>query len=715
MSSSRALLSAAGLALLLAVLGPLTAWRLHLETSLWVDETYSLLLITYPVDEVLARTALEANPPGYYLALKLWLKIARVLGFEPGVAWARLLNGSFWVVLAAAAWLGGRRLLGRRAGTLLAWVVAGGACAAWVARDLRGYGMATVFLFGTYLAAVAIAGQSAAERHRRKLLWKLWGLYALCATAALWTHLLSAVVLAAVSLAWLAQETARRRLRAATLAPAVVGHALPIVLFSPWLLRVGQQLAYMERSAPQWMTPPTLANLGWVFSFWYPFGRIGAPEGDANQVLVPVGLAAVLVPVLAALTLLARARRAREPAPEPDAAALRAPAPRIAAMGAAGAAVGLGGSLLYVLAIWLLDRLDLAHTFHGPRYPVLAVHLWAAGLVCLAAWAAARNGIRSRWIALAFAPWLVASALGQARLAGEERWGELSELRQAAGGSWPGAGEPVYLMPPELAPFYERSFRHLDVRRIERLPCEEEGENSAVVLDLNFWKELDRPRDHLVRTLLESGRLGAETRKIGYPGDSPTLVLYRVEGLDGELLAELCRRGLQPPLREHMSGSVSEALPEAQLSPDHWSYLEVSPSLETYRWSKAERTPVVFDRALAPGEYVLHVVGYRPGKPESTIPVRFGVEGVGSFEEAAVPEGRFHFRFEVSWPRRAAAPVLTVVHPVWRTGGAADGSRRSLSFLLYGAWFVPAGEEPPAYIPATSSPSPTTSSSARVE
>ena len=718
MPRRRALVSAAGLVLLLAVLAPLTLWRLQLETSLWIDETYSLLLTTYPVDEVLARTALDANPPGYYLALKLWLKVARVLGFEPGVLWARLLNGLLWGVLAAGAWLGGRRLLGRRAGTLLAWVVAGGACAAWVARDLRGYGMATVFLFGAYLAVVAVAGRPPEDRHRRKLLWTLWGLYALCATAALWTHLLSAVVLAAFGLAWLALETARRRLGAANLAPAVVGHALPVVLFSPWLRRLGQQLAYVERSDPQWMTPPTLANLGWVVSFWYPFGRIGAPEGDASRVLIPLGLAAVLVPVLAAVALLARARRAREPGAEPDRTGRQPPAPRVAATGLAAAVVGLGGSLLYVLAIWLLDRLGLAHTFHGPRYPVLAVHLWAAGLVGLGTWAADRAGARLRWAAVAFAPWLLASALGQARLASAERWGDLPELRQAAGGSWPGAGEPLYLMPPELAPFYEGSLAHLDVRRIERLPCEEAGGGSAAVLDLNFWKELDRPRDHLVRTLLETGRLGAKIDEVGYPRDAPTLVLYRVEGLDGELLSELCRRGLRPPLRDRMTGSVSEALPEAQLSPDHWSYLEVSPALETYRWSKAERTPVVFDRALAPGEYVLHVVGYRPGKPVAATPVRFTLEGVGSFLEEAVPEGRFHVRFQVTWPRRATAPVLTVVHPVWRTGGAADGSRRRLSFLLYGAWLVPAGEEAPPHIPATPSPSSasaTAASSASVE
>jgi hypothetical protein len=691
--TSRPLASAAGFLLLLAALAPLTLWRIHLEASLWIDETYSLLLTTYPVHEILARMDLDANPPGYFLALKVWLKAARVLGFEPGVLWARLLNGLLWGGLAAAAWLGGRRLLGWRAGTLLAWVVAGGACSAWVARDLRGYGIATVSLFGAYLALVALAGLPAEDRRRRRLLWGLWSLYALCAAAALWTHLLSALALAALSVVWLALEAGRRRLGSATLAPAAAGHVLAALLFAPWLLRVGRQMTYMARSDPQWMTPPTLANLGRVFSFWYPFGRIGDPGWEANRALVPLGLAALLVPVLAAVALLAAAGRARGLGSGPGPGHPRAVAHGTEATALAGAVLGLGGSVLYVLAIWLVDRLDLAHTFHGPRYPVLAVHLWAAGLVCLATWAVLRGGGRLRWAALAFAPWLVASALGQVRLANEERRGDLSELREEAGASWPGAGEPLYLMPPELAPFYRRSLGALDVRRIERLPCEEGEGGSATVLDVNFWKQLDRPRDHLTRTLLEAGRLGAETRKVTHPARQPTLVLYRVQGLDGELLAELCRRGIRPPLRERMAGSMSEALPEAQLSPDHWSYLEVSAALETYRWSTVERTPVLFDLALAPGDYVLHVVGYRPAKPKPATLMGFALEDAGVAVEEVLPEGRFHVCLEVTWNRRAAAPVLTIDHPVWRTGAAEDGSRRSLSFLLYGAWLTPAAEE----------------------
>lgn len=186
---------------------------------------------------------------------------------------------------------------------------------------------------------------------------------------------------------------------------------------------------------------------------------------------------------------------------------------------------------------------------------------------------------------------------------------------------------------------------------------------------------------------------GREVRRVAYPPppDRTSLAFYRVEDLDGALLRELCRRGLQPPLRDRMAGSVSEALPEDQLSPEHWSYLEVSPDLEVYRWSWARRTPVVFDRPLGAGAYLLHVVGHRPSRGEAE-PVRFLLDEAGLAAEEQLPPGRFHLCFQVSWPGHDGAPRLAVEHPLWSTGAPGDLSRRTLSFLLYGAWLTPMGE-----------------------
>jgi hypothetical protein len=361
--------------------------------------------------------------------------------------------------------------------------------------------------------------------------------------------------------------------------------------------------------------------------------------------------------------------------------------------------LGLAGSGLYVVAIWLLARFDLAPTFHGPRYPVLAVHLWSAGLVCLAVRAAEvsrRHPLRMRWVVLAFVPWLVASGIGQVRLARAEHWGALSELRALAGAAWPDPGEPIYIMPPELAPFYRGSLQALDVRRIERLPCVAASGRPATVLDVNFWKSLDRSRDHLVRAVLRDDRFASSVQRFAVPPEQPALVLYRVEGLDAGRMHALCRRGLEPPLRDRMAASVAEALPEDQREPEGWSYLEVSPELELYRWSTASRVPVRFDRAVETGEYLLHVVGYRSNAPRPAVSVGFELQGTSLTWQRVLPEGRFHLCRRVVWPggdsRRGDVPVLLVEHPIWPAGGPEATGGRNLGFLFYAAWWEPAPE-----------------------
>ena len=312
-------------------------------------------------------------------------------------------------------------------------------------------------------------------------------------------------------------------------------------------------------------------------------------------------------------------------------------------------------------------------------------------------------------VSLVLAPLLVASAVGQARAARAERWGALSEVRAAAGAEWPGPGETLYVMPSELVPFFRSGFDGIELRRVERLPCAEGGGGSAAVLDVNPWRVLDRPRDHLMRAALTRYGLAEDTRAVGFPPENPTYTFYRASGLDGALLGELCRRGVTPPLWERMAGSVSEALPGEQLAGDEWSFLEVSPELELYRWATAAEVTVRFDRPLPAGRYELHLVGAR--LPRSSAAFGFELKGGGWSAERTVPAGRFHLCFEVGWDGGGGAPLLGVEHPVWSHPGdgsdPAPGDERSLSFLLYGAWFAASDEPGPGDCSAGSDRLPT--------
>lgn len=155
----------------MAALSPLLLWRASLETSFWIDETYSVLLTTYPVAKLVELTAADAHPPLYYLALKAWIKVGRLLGLEVGVLWARLLNVLAWLASIAAIWWGGRRLLGAEIGTLLAVAIAGSAVSGLVARDLRSYAFGVPALTLALLCLLGLSMTRLDDRRARVLLW----------------------------------------------------------------------------------------------------------------------------------------------------------------------------------------------------------------------------------------------------------------------------------------------------------------------------------------------------------------------------------------------------------------------------------------------------------------------------------------------------------------------------------------------------------------
>jgi hypothetical protein len=656
-----------GFGAIVAVCLPLTLWRAHLETNFWIDEVYSVVLTTYPVADLVEITAGDAHPPGYYLALKAWIKLGRLLGGEPGVFWARLLNVVLWLVLAAGAWLGGRRLLGGGAGTFFAWAVAGGACAALVARDIRGYGLASVALFAAFLALLVAIRDPASRRTQAAS----WSIYAAAASVALWTHLLSAVALAWLSLLWAAILVRRQHWRMPFLAGALIGHLTPVLVFIPWLLRLEEQLAYLDRSEPAWMTPPTLANLGWVFSFWYPFGRLGDPLSPENRWLIPLGLVAVLAPLTIALLSAA------------------APASRLAAP---LAVLGLGTSALFVLTLWVLHRLGVSYTFHGPRYPLLTANFFAAGLVLTILAATSRFQRRGAWPVLLLLPWFLSSALGQGLLASREAsWG-LANLLPQIDAYLPEQGRRLYVMPSELLPFFRRSLRAYEARGIEELPCA--GRGQAVVLDVNFWKSIDRPRDHLVRHLIESSALADAVSQRRFPEPTGDYAVYRLEGLHEQRLRELCASGLSSRFARELARGPSRALAENQHNTGYWSFVETGAELETSRWSVSPVTPVIFDRPLAAGDYVLHVKGYREPYPRDSQPMGFRLRRSGLAVSAEVGGGAFHLEFPLRLERPLRRPVLIVEHELWSPAevGASKDTRK-LSFLLYAAWFEAASED----------------------
>ncbi|MFO7631662.1 MAG: hypothetical protein R6W76_03930, partial [Caldilinea sp.] len=88
------------------------ALRLHRlgAESLWYDETVSVHLARKSLAEMIAHTAGDIHPPGYYLLLHFWQQIASpslAHGLEFLYAWPSLFAG---MVLMALIYALGRRL-----------------------------------------------------------------------------------------------------------------------------------------------------------------------------------------------------------------------------------------------------------------------------------------------------------------------------------------------------------------------------------------------------------------------------------------------------------------------------------------------------------------------------------------------------------------------------------------------------------------------------
>ncbi|MCP4661858.1 MAG: hypothetical protein GY856_41170 [bacterium] len=660
-----------GLALLLALWLPLTVWRAQLESNFWIDETYSVMLTTYPVSRLVELTAADAHPPGYYLALKVWLKTGRLLGFEPGIRWARSLNVACWVFLAVAAWFGGRRLFGTRGGTIFAWTVAGSAYPALVARDLRSYGVATVALLVSFLVLLLLVRRhDHAPTHGGRTLL-LWAAYAVAAGVALWTHLLSTIALGLLLLLWIGVFVRRRHLTPAFAWGGLAANLVAVMGFLPWLAMIGRQLGYLQRSAPDWMTPPTVANLFRVFTFWYPFSRIGDPTSEGNGLLVPLGIVAVCLPLAAALW-----------------AASRGSEQGNGSFAGRAAVLAMAAAFGFVTVLWGLHRFGFTYTFHGPRYPALTANLWAAGLGLLAVFSVGR--LRAgRGLAVALvAPWLISSALAQWILVGREaQWG-LANWEGRLAGLFPEPGAAIYVMPSELIPFYRRSLAKYTIRRIDDLPCDGKAMANATVVNVNFWSGLDRPRDHLLRHLIESSSAAEHVARKGFPERQKDYTMYRIEGIRSEFMAELCETGVSSKAERTLAGAASKALPEDQVAGAQWSFLEMRPDLETSRWATAQSTPVVFDQALAAGDYILHLSGYRSPYPREPLTMRLSLDDETPHFEEPVRNGMFHLRFPVHLRNAHHRPVVVVEHDTWRPADYyTSNDRRTLAFLLLAGWF----------------------------
>ena len=238
-------------AILLLAFG-LRVYRLGVE-SLWYDETVSVHLAAKSIPDLVAHTAGDIHPPGFYLLLHAWTRLAG--GSDLAAAYLSLFFG---LLLVALAYRLGKVVFGADVGLVAALLVAISAYNLWYSQEVRMYTLGAVLGMILLLVAVSL---SRAPRGTKPP-WSLLASYALVAALGLWTLYYFAFLLMAVNLMiliWWIAGWWRGRLDWAWLGRWLLAQAMVLLLYLPWIPIAWRQAT--QPPVPPWRGFTSLADV----------------------------------------------------------------------------------------------------------------------------------------------------------------------------------------------------------------------------------------------------------------------------------------------------------------------------------------------------------------------------------------------------------------------------------------------------------------------
>lgn len=207
--------------------------------SIWYDEAFSIFLAEKSPLTIAQGTAADIQPPLYYWLLHLWQSVG-----EP-VFVMRFLSVCFSMLSVAIVFPLTRRLLNDRAAAIAALLVAVAPFQIAYAQELRMYSLLEcALLMYLYVFVKIWRGQTGARWIAVLALAGAAGLYA------------QSVAL----LTWVVPDVyaiVRRNRR--VLKPLLAAQGITLVLFLPWILVMGMQLAVLQQS--YWTARPGLAEV----------------------------------------------------------------------------------------------------------------------------------------------------------------------------------------------------------------------------------------------------------------------------------------------------------------------------------------------------------------------------------------------------------------------------------------------------------------------
>ena len=141
--------------------------------SLWLDESWSLMVAQGGLGGLWSGAADNMNPPGYYLLLMPWVRLGQ------SEYWLRLPSVLFGILAIPMTYWLGRLLHSEAVGGSAAWLLAFSPIAVWYSQEARGYSLLTVLALGSVISLVRALRQG-------DMRW--WLSCVLLTAAALFTH-----------------------------------------------------------------------------------------------------------------------------------------------------------------------------------------------------------------------------------------------------------------------------------------------------------------------------------------------------------------------------------------------------------------------------------------------------------------------------------------------------------------------------------------------
>ncbi|MBN1136457.1 MAG: glycosyltransferase family 39 protein [Anaerolineae bacterium] len=243
-------------AILLLAFG-LRLYRLGAE-SLWYDETVSVHLAAKSLPALIAHTAGDIHPPGYYVLLHVWIRLAGRSDFA-----AAFPSLFFGVLLVALAYRLAVRFFGPEAGLLAAFLVTVSPYNLWYSQEVRMYTLAATLGMCLLEAILPLL----AARPAILPSWHRLAAYAVCAALGLWVLYYFAFLLAAVNLvvfAWWLINARRHGGDAGALGGRwlvrwLLAQAVALLLYAPWLPVAWRQAT--QPPVPPWRSFTALGDL----------------------------------------------------------------------------------------------------------------------------------------------------------------------------------------------------------------------------------------------------------------------------------------------------------------------------------------------------------------------------------------------------------------------------------------------------------------------